>query len=200
MPQRGVGVHERLGVLVRATGTAFEQVAGNGERSAGEANQGNGKLAGQDSAGFEYVRCVGLGFERTQSFEVGGRSEWVGDNWANARGDIDTEADGSDRYNNVAVQDGGVDTVATDWLQGDFGGQFGLGNGVKDGAWSAYGTVFGQGSTRLAHVPDWGVGHGLSPTGPQKDVVHDLAGYCLEGVCSHSLHLVRFGPIELDPP
>ena len=73
VPQRFVGVHQRLGVLVRATGGALDQIAANGERGTCERQQRH--LARQ--LGDQQVDRVGdigdvVGIEWAQPIEIGG--------------------------------------------------------------------------------------------------------------------------------
>ena len=53
MPQRRLGVHQPLGVLVRAARPALDEVAGDGERCAGEGEQRHavGEFGGEDVDG-----------------------------------------------------------------------------------------------------------------------------------------------------
>ena len=117
--QRRVAEHERLGLRVGARRPALDEVAGDGERRAGEADQRHVRrqLAGEDAHRLEHVGRVGLGLERAQAVEVGGARNGSVDDRAGARGDVDAEADGGDRHDDVGVEDGGVDAVAADRLE-----------------------------------------------------------------------------------
>ena len=135
-PRSRVGVHERLHLGEVARRPALDQVAGHGERRAGEPDQRHlgGQLPGQEPHRLEHVSRVGLGVERPQPLEVGGRAERPFDDRASARHDVDAEPDRADRHDDVGEQDGGVDPVAADRLQRDLGRQLGVGDGLEDAA------------------------------------------------------------------
>ena len=84
---------------------------------------------------------------------VGRRPEWRLTHRPGAGRDIDAETDRVSRDDDVAVQHGGVDAVATDRLQGQFGGEIWLLDGVEDAALTAPGPVLGKAATGLAHEP-----------------------------------------------
>ena len=63
-PQRRVAVHHRLGLPVGARRPALDQVAGDGERCAGEADERRGaELVDHEADGLGDVGRVGLGLE-----------------------------------------------------------------------------------------------------------------------------------------
>ena len=139
VPQRLVGVQQRLGVLVGAARAALDEVAGDGERSAGEGEhrRRRAELAGHQGHRLGDVGDV-VGLQRAQPAQVGAGAERFGGDWPGAGRDVDAEADGVDRHDDVGVQDGGIDAVATDRLQGDLGGQVGLLDRLEDRAVAAY--------------------------------------------------------------
>ena len=79
----------------------------------------------------------------------GERSGSVGDRPGAGR-DVDAEADGVGRHDDVAVEHGGVDAVAAHRLQRDLGGQLGPLDGVEDRALAADRPVLGQAAPGLA--------------------------------------------------
>ena len=91
---------------------------------------------------------MSLGLERAQAVEVGRGAQRRARRPARCRGDVDAEADGVGRHDDVAVQHGGVDAVAAHRLQRDLGGQVGLLDGVEDRALAADGPVLGQAAAR----------------------------------------------------
>jgi hypothetical protein len=95
-PQRRIGVHQPFGVLVGAARPAFDEVAGDRERSAGERQQRHvvGQLGGEDLHRLGHVRGVGVGLERAQAVEVGRLPERRSAHRAGARCDVDPESDG----------------------------------------------------------------------------------------------------------
>ena len=150
----GVAVHQRLGAGVGARRPALDEVAGDGERRAGEPDERHVELVHQDADRLEHVRRVDAR-ARAGGCGRGRRSTRNGllDDRTDARGDVDAEADGGDRHHDVAVEDGGVDAVAAHRLQRDLGGQVGLGDGVEDGALAPERPVLGQRPAGLAHEP-----------------------------------------------
>ena len=121
MPQSFVGEHHRLGVRVVARGSAFDEIRGDGEGRAGEADQRAIELSHELSYRFEYVGRVGLGIERPKTGEVVLMTEWPFDFGTHARCDGEPETDGVGRHDDVGVEDRSVDVVATDRLQRDLG-------------------------------------------------------------------------------
>ena len=154
VPQRRVAVHQRLGARVGARRPALDQVAGHRERRAGEADQRHVELARRGSAPSRARRAC----RPRARAGAGGRGRpptrnGLLDDRADAGRDVDAEADGGDRHDDVGVEDGGVDAVAAHRLQGDLGRQLGLADGVEDAAAAADGAVLGQRPARLAHEP-----------------------------------------------
>ena len=92
-------------------------------------------------------------FQGTQTFQIVGRSKRTIGNRAGAGCDIDSEAHGVRRHDDVAVQNGGVDSVAANRLQRDLGGQVRLFDRLKNAAVATDGLVFGETATGLAHEP-----------------------------------------------
>ena len=160
VPQHRLGVHQPLGVLVRAARPALDEVAGHGERRAGEGEQRHrlGKLGGED-----VDRLAARTACRSAARTVGGGSRSAGSpdrrlaHRAGAGGDIDAEPDRVGGNDDVAVQHGRVDAVAAHRLQGELGGEVRLLDGVEDAALAAHGPVLGKTATRLTHEPHRGV-------------------------------------------
>ena len=75
----------------------------------------------------------------------------------------------------VGVEDRGVDVVAADGLEGDLGGEIGVGDGVEDGAGAADGAVLGEGTARLTHEPDRDPVVGKAAAGADERVVVERA-------------------------
>ena len=63
------------------------------------------------------------------------------DHRSDAGHDVDPEADGMHRGHDVGVEDGGIDPVPADGLEGDLGGEVGLCDGVEDRPGPADGAV-----------------------------------------------------------
>ena len=110
---------------VRPRRAALDEVAGDGERRAGEADQRHGRArSARMRDGLEDVRRVELGLEGAEAVEVGGASGTAGSTTGPVPGrDVDAEADGGHGHDDVGVEDGGVDAVAAHRLQRDLGRQ-----------------------------------------------------------------------------
>jgi hypothetical protein len=94
-----------------------------------------------------------LGIEGTQAVEVSGVPEGPLHHGPHASDDVDAEAHGGDRHDDVAVEDRRVDAVAPDRLQGDLGRQVGVADGVEDAAGPPDGPILGQRAPGLTHEP-----------------------------------------------
>ncbi len=168
MPGRLVGVEQRLGVLVGARRTSLDEVAGDGERRTGEGDQGHREGLDQHPAGLGDVRRVDRRFERSQPGEVGGAAERLLDHRSGARSDVDADPDRMHRDDDVAVEHGCVDAVASHRLEGDLRRQFRLLDRVEDAPGPADVAVFGQAAARLTHEPHRGV-HGWAPVAGSEE-------------------------------
>ena len=135
VPQRFVGAHEGLGVLVGAARPALDEVAGHRERGAGEPEHRHvgAELGGDGLHGFGDVPDGG-GVERREPVEIGAAAQRLLDDRSGAGGHVDAEAGGVDRHDDVAVEDGGVDAVAPNRLQGDLRRQLGPADHGQDRA------------------------------------------------------------------
>ena len=154
---------------VGARRAALDEVAGDGERGPGEADQGRvAQLGGEVAHRLEHVGRVDLGLEGSQAVEVGGRAEGLRHHRTGARGHVDAEADGRDGHHDVGVEDRRVDAVSPDRLEGDLGGHVGLADRVEDAALAADGAVLGQGASGLTHEPHRDVGRGLPSAGAEE--------------------------------
>ena len=72
-PQRGIAVHERLRLRVRARRPALDEIGRDRERRAREADERDvvGQLRADLRDGLEHVRRVAFGVERTKAIEIG---------------------------------------------------------------------------------------------------------------------------------
>src|SRR6185295_2616672 len=71
--------------------------------------------------------------------------------------DVDAEADGVRRHDDVAVEHGGVDAVPAYRLQRQFGGELRLFDRVENAAVAAPSPILGKAAPGLAHEPHRGV-------------------------------------------
>ncbi len=147
---------------------ALAQVAGDGERRAGESDQRDLELIDQPPHGLEHVRRVVAGVQRSEPVQVSRRGEGLGDHRSDPRFDRDAEPDGRGRHDDVGVQDGGVDAVAPDGLEGDLHRPIGVGDGIEDRSGAAHLVVLGQRAAGLSHEPDGGGVDGLASAGAEE--------------------------------
>jgi len=113
------------------------------------------------------VRNVGVG-QVAQAFQVSRGTEGLGDDWTPTGDDVDTKVNGVIRHDDVGEKNGRVDAVPAYGLHRDLAGQSGVGDGVKDGAGAAQGTVFRERATGLSHEPHGDVVHRLASAGSKK--------------------------------
>src|SRR5664280_628554 len=171
MPQLGVAVHHRLGVLVVLGRPALHEVRRKGERRAGESDQRGGAQLGQDHV--YGLRDIGevLGRQLRKPVEVGPFPEWLGHDRSHPRHDVKIDADGSQRNHDVAKEDGRVHTVASHWLHRDLGDQVWPPAGVEHPYALAHLAVLRQRAARLAHEPHRRVGHALTSGGTDQGTI-----------------------------
>ena len=129
---------------------------------------GDVELADQDPHRLGDPGQVDLGFEVAEPGQVLLGGERLFDDGPDAGDDVHPEADGGDGDHDVGVEDGGVDAVAADRLQGDLGGQVRLPDDVEDAAGAAQGPVLGQRAPGLAHEPHGDLATPLAPARPQE--------------------------------
>ncbi len=162
-PELGVAVHHRLGVLVRPRRAALDEVARQGERRAGEADQrGRAELVDEHADRLGDVGDV-LGGQVPQPLEVRAGAHRLLDDRADAGLDVEVDADGLQGHDDVAEVDRRVDVVAADRLQGDLGDQLGAHAGLEHRDALAHLAVLRQGAPGLPHEPHGGMRHGFAP-------------------------------------
>ena len=161
-------MHEGLGALVVLGWPALNKVAGQRERRANEADErlGFGQL-GQD-AGDALGDLGDVGLQQRQLADVLPTPHRLLHHRPAPRHDIDLDARGLERDNNIGEQDGGVNVVAAHRLQGNFCQQFRHEAGIEHANPLAGGAVLRQRAAGLAHEPDWGAGGGAAEGGVDK--------------------------------
>ena len=153
VPEARIVEHQRLRLGVVPGGATLDEVRRHRERCAGEADERDVELAGEDAHGLEHVGGVDLGLEGPKALEIGAAGERLLDDGADAGLHVDAEADALGRDDDVAVEDGGVDAVAPDGLQRDLGRQFRVAQRVEDAAFLADLAVLGEAAAGLALEP-----------------------------------------------
>src|SRR3954451_303693 len=171
-PRLGLGVHEGLGTGVLLRRTALDQVGGEGEGCAGEADERCGTEFGDQLPDRGLQERQAFGLQQRERVDVGDRAHGVGDDRAYAGLDVQVDPGHHQRKDDVGEQDGRIDTVPADRLQGDLGDQVGvLAGGEHPGA-GPQRPVLGQGPAGLAHEPDRDPADRQPARGPDE-VRHD---------------------------
>ena len=168
VPDLGVGLHERLGLRVVAAGAALDEVGREGEGGAGESDErGVAEFLDEQADRFGDVGDV-AGVEVAQALDVGLGAEGLGDDGAGAGDDLDVDADGGDRHDDVGEEDRGVHAVAAHGLHGDLGDEFGGAAGLEHGGARAGRLVLRERAPGLAHEPDGGPAGFLAAAGREE--------------------------------
>ena len=158
-------------VIVRAL--ALDHVAGQRPGAAGKANQRHAAVqrAADRGHGVKHV-AQALQVRHGQRVHGGLVTHRRREARALALRERQAQAHGVGHGQDVAEQDGRVQRVTLQRLQGDFGGVVDLGCQAHETAGlGARGAVFGQVAAGLAHQPDGRVVGGLAQAGAQKAVV-----------------------------
>ncbi len=106
-------------------------------------------------------RLQGFPGQLGQGGDVGRGADRLVQHGTDAGDDVHADSGQLERDDDVGEEDGGVDVVAADRLQGDLGGELGPQAGIQHGDALAHLEVFGQRTAGLAHEPD-GTAGGLA--------------------------------------
>ena len=145
-----------LATQVVARRAAFDEVAGQRERRAGEADDRllARQLAADDPHRVEREPQLFIRLERAQAGHVRGRPDRVVDDRADVRLDLEVDAHRLERQHDVGEQHRGIDAQQLDGHQGDLGAQLrGLGD-LEDAVALAHAPVGLERPAGLAHEPD----------------------------------------------
>ncbi len=160
--------HERARLEVVLRGATRDEVRGERERGAGEADQRRRAVADLGEARDRLAHALAhrlergvepCGVERHDAVDVLGSADGVGHHRPDARLDLHVDAREPQRHHDVAEEDGGVDAVPAHGLQRDLARELRLEARVEHVAVGAVGAaaqlaVLGQRATGLAHEPD----------------------------------------------
>ena len=142
----GSRVHQRLDRRELARRLAFDEVAGDRERPAAEADDGllGRELGAHDANRLEQrrERLVGLG--HAQPLDVGQRADRLGDHRADALDELDVEPHAEHRGHDVREHHGRVDAVAAHGLQRHLGAELGRVRDLPERVLLADRAVLGQ--------------------------------------------------------
>jgi carboxymethylenebutenolidase len=169
LPVGGRVVHHFLGVDVVARASAFDHVAGEGERSATKADHGNavGKMLCDQAHRFGDIAEIG-GTVGAQVRDVLLVTNGLLDDGALARGKMKRKTHDFKGQQEVGEDDGGIDAEDFGSRDGDLGGERGLLADLEEGMLLADRTVLGHVSSRLTHEPDGSAVDGLGLAGANK--------------------------------
>ncbi len=166
VPGLGVGVHHGAGAQVLLRRTALDEVGGERERSACEADErGVAEFCRDDANGLGDRGGVdAFRVDRRDAVDVGAGADGVCEHRAAAGLDDDIDAGEAKRDDDVAEEDRCVDPVAAYGLQRDLGGEFRGETGIQHPRSYAKLAVFGERTSGLTHEPD------RQPFGPPAGV------------------------------
>ncbi len=173
MHQVGPRVHERLDQAVVVRAAALDHVGGQGPGAAGEADQGHAAVERAADGGDrveDVAQLVHVG--HGEGADVGLGAHGLLEPGALTEREVQAQAHGVGDGEDVGEEDGRVERVALQRLQGDFGGVVDVGGQAHEAAGlGARGAVLGQVAAGLPHQPHGGVVGGLAQAGAQETVV-----------------------------
>ena len=154
-PGLGIGVHHGARAEVVAGGPALPPCRRRAVNGApGEADQrGVAELGHGEPDGFA-DRLQSFPGQLGQGGDVGRGADRLVQHGTDAGDDVHADSGQLERDDDVREEDGGVDVVAADRLQGDLRGELGAQAGIQHGDALAHLEVFGQRTAGLAHEPD----------------------------------------------
>ena len=153
-PGDRVAHHQRPRARLVLGGAALDEVAGERERAAREADQRNAQLGAGEAHRLFQPRRVGGGLEWAQPAQIASRPHRLGDHRAHPGPDLDADADRLERGDDVGEEDRRVDAVTADRLQRHLGRQLGRVRDLHQRRLLADRPVLGKRSPGLAHEPD----------------------------------------------
>ncbi len=167
VPRGGVAVHERFGVRVVGRRPTFDRVRGQRERRAAEPDERNSavELAADEADRLQHVRERLAWFEHVQALDVSRRPHGTLDRGTLAFDEVEGQAHGLEREQQVGEENRGVNLDGADRLQRDLGGQLRRAAELEQGAPLAQHAVLGHVPAGLSHEPD---GSGVDRLAPAR--------------------------------
>ena len=155
MPRLRLGVHERLHARKVAARLALDEIAGDRERPAAEADDGlpGGELAAHDADALEQVRERLLRLGRPQARHVGGRADRLLDDRADALDELDLHSRPENRRHDVREHHGRIDVVPVHRLEGHLRAESPLRADLEERVLLADRAILRERASRLAHEP-----------------------------------------------
>ena len=156
VPGLRVGVHHPLDVQELAARLPLDQVPGDGERAAAEADHGlvGTQLAPHDRDGLEDERHRLLRLGHGQALDVCERADRPLDHRADVLDQLDVHAHAEQRQHDVGEHHGRVDVVTADRLQRHLRAELGLVADLEERVRLPDLAVLRQRAPGLAHEPD----------------------------------------------
>jgi hypothetical protein len=156
VPRCRLAVHERLGERIFARRPALDEVAGERERRAREADDRRAavQLAPDQPDRVHDELDALLRFEDAQRLDVGRRTYGVVDDRPDVRLDLEVHAHRLERQHDVREEDRAVHAEGVDRHQRHFRRQLRCLGDREDVVSLTERAVIGQAATRLAHEPD----------------------------------------------
>ena len=168
-PRARVAQHERLGARVEARAAALDQVGGEGEGRAGEADQRDRRRqrGPRPSDGFGDV-CERAGLHLAQAVDVGPGAHGVPDRGTVAARELEPRAHRLEDEQDVGEDDGRVDAEPHGRLDRHRGGEVRRAAQLQEARLLADRPVLGQVAARLPHEPDRRVARRLAAARREK--------------------------------
>ena len=165
MPHFGSRIHARLRLHEVARRLPLDEIAGDGERAAGEADDSllGAELVTDDAHGFENEGNGLGGLGHPQPLDAGEARDRLGDDRPDPVHELDVDPHADDGEHDVCEHHRRVDTVAPHRLQGHLRAELRLLTDLEEGVPGTDLAVLGQRPTGLAHEPDRRVLDVLAP-------------------------------------
>ena len=156
MPDGGLAIHERLGADKVATRLSLDEVAGDGERPAAEADERSLRfeLPAHEPHGFEDRRRPLLRRRRPAAARPPSPNRQLLDHRPDARDELHLDAHAEDGRHDVGEEDGGVDAVPAHRLQRHLRAELRRPRDLEEAVLLSQRAVLGQRAPRLPHEPD----------------------------------------------
>ena len=148
-----LGEHERLDLVECARGTALDQVAGQREWRAGEADDGNGRLGDHLANRGDDLRRSLLPIRHSQPVDVARAVDWMCNHRTHVLDELEVDAHAVQRQHDVGEHHRRIDSEPAHRLQSHLGAELRLGHDFGQRPALAHLAVLGQRTTRLAHQP-----------------------------------------------
>jgi len=159
-----------LGGQVVAGTAAFDQVAGERERRAGEADKRDAAVerAPDEADALEHAAGKLLGFRLAQLGDVGRGADGRRDDRALTGAEVERAAEAGDRQQEVSEDDRGIDAEGLDRLERDLGDEGRVSADLKQRGARADSAIRREVAPSLAHEPDGGCIDRLATAGTQE--------------------------------